>query len=82
MKKAKSSTKFLIFIAVLFILAVLFSLHFIKGNKDADYDDAKIKTNISTIATFDYSKVTTVEAEVKKLDREYGHCKKNKKRGL
>ena len=69
MKKAKSSTKFLIFIAVLFILAVLFSLHFIKGNKDADYDDAKIKTNISTIATFDYSKVTTVEAEVKKLER-------------
>lgn len=67
-KKTSNSTKFLIFIVVLLILVGLFFIQFFKGNRNADFEDAYIKTNISTIATFDYSKVTTIESQIKKLE--------------
>ncbi len=66
--KTANSSKFLIFIVVLLVLVGLFFIHFIKGNENANYAEKKIRTNISTIATFDYSKVTTIEAQIKKLE--------------
>ncbi|MCI5689030.1 GDSL-type esterase/lipase family protein [Anaerovoracaceae bacterium 42-11] len=67
-EKKTRSKKFLIFIIVLLLLVSLFFIQCFRGNEDADYSEKKIRTNISTIATFDYSKVTTIEAQIKKLE--------------
>ncbi len=67
-RKVSKNSKFLIFILILLLLVSLFFIHLLKGNKDADYDQSTIKTNVSTIATFDYSKVTTIEAQIKRLE--------------
>lgn len=39
-----------------------------KKNNSAEYSSTTINTNLSAIATFDYSKVTTVESKIKKLE--------------
>ncbi|MCI9640363.1 MAG: hypothetical protein HFE72_09635 [Emergencia sp.] len=67
-EKRTNSKKFLIFIIVLLLLVSLFFIQYFKSNEDADYSEKKIRTNISTIATFDYSKVTTIEAQIKNLE--------------
>ena len=60
--------KYLIFILVLLILVSLFFINFMKKNSSADYSSKTINTNLSAISTFDYSKVTTVESKIKKLE--------------
>ena len=67
-KDHTGNRKFLIFIIVLLILVSLFFIHLLRNNQNADYSEKKIKTNISTIATFDYSKVPTIEKAIKKLE--------------
>ena len=68
-KKRKQVNKtYMLFIIVLLILAVVFFFNLVRQNKTADYSDAKIKANVSAVATFDYSKVTTVEEEIEKLE--------------
>lgn len=58
----------MIFILVLLILVSLFFINFMKKNSSADYSSKTINTNLSAISTFDYSKVTTVESKIKKLE--------------
>lgn len=60
--------KYFIFIIVLLILASVFLFNFLRSNSKADYDSKTVKTNISTIATFDYSKVTSIEDEIRQLE--------------
>lgn len=53
---------------VLLILIILFFINLIRGNSPADYDKKTVRTSLAAISTFDYSKVTTVEKEIKKLE--------------
>ena len=63
--------KYLIFVIVLLILVSLFFINVFRHNKPADYSNKNVKVNISTIDTFNYSKVVTVEDQIKLLeDRE------------
>lgn len=62
------SKKFLIFIIVLLILICVFFINLFRGNSPADYDKKTVRTSLAAISTFDYSKVTTVEKEIKKLE--------------
>ena len=57
--------KYLIFIIVLFIFASIFLWNLLRENASFDYDNHRIKNNIATIATFDYSKVTSIEDEIR-----------------
>ncbi|MGN0659592.1 MAG: GDSL-type esterase/lipase family protein [Emergencia sp.] len=68
MRSRKEQRKFMIFIAVLLILAGLFFINFFKSNDSADYSSTRIRANLSAIATFDYSQVTTVEKQIKALE--------------
>ncbi|MFR7990357.1 MAG: GDSL-type esterase/lipase family protein [Anaerovoracaceae bacterium] len=67
-KKKRINKAYLLFILALLILVSLFFINFIRQNKAADYSSAKIKANVSAVATFDYSKVTTIEDQIKKLE--------------
>lgn len=60
--------KFLIFIAVLLILVSIFLFNLLRGNGKADYDEKTINTSLAAISTFDYSKVTTIEKQIKNLE--------------
>ncbi|MEE0741836.1 MAG: GDSL-type esterase/lipase family protein [Emergencia sp.] len=60
--------KYLIFIIVLFIFASIFLWNLLRENASFDYDNHRIKNNIATIATFDYSKVTSIEDEIRQLE--------------
>lgn len=62
------SKRYLIFLLVLLILVSLFFINFMKKNTSADYSSTTINANLSAISTFDYSKVTTVESKIKKLE--------------
>ena len=65
----KSHNKlYLIFVVVLLILVSLFFINFLRSNSPADTDNKVIKANISAISTFDYSKVISVEEQIKKLE--------------
>ncbi len=66
--KRKHGKKYLIFILVLLILVSLFFINFMRRNSSADYSSKTINANLSAISTFDYSKVTTVESKIKKLE--------------
>jgi len=60
--------KYVIFIVVILILMSIFLLNLAKHNKTADYSDKTVKGNISAISTFNFSKVTTIEDQVKALE--------------
>lgn len=65
----KSQNKiYLIFVVVLLILVSLFFINFLRSNSEADTDTKIIKANISAISTFNYSRVVTVEAQIRKLE--------------
>ncbi|SCK01124.1 GDSL-like Lipase/Acylhydrolase [uncultured Eubacterium sp.] len=66
--KRTHGKKYLIFILVLLILVSLFFINFMRKNSSADYSSKTINANLSAISTFDYSKVTTVESKIKKLE--------------
>lgn len=67
-KQKTTSRKYVLFIFVLLILVSLFFINLVRYNRTADYSSAAVKANVSAIATFDYSKVTTVEEQIKKLE--------------
>ncbi|NLD11724.1 MAG: hypothetical protein GX671_08255 [Clostridiales bacterium] len=60
--------KYLVFLAVLFILLIVFIFNLIHMNHNADYSDQTVRGNISTISSFNYSNVATVEDQVRALD--------------
>lgn len=66
--KLKGNLKYLFFIIVLLILVSAFFMNFFRQNEPDDYNEHKILENLSAISTFDYSEVTTVEKELKKLE--------------
>ncbi len=61
--------KLILFLIVLLILVSLFLINLFKQNSSADYSNRRIRENLSAITTFDYSKVTTIESEIEKLER-------------
>lgn len=67
-KKKSHSKLYLIFVIVLLILVSLFFINFLKSNQEADTTGKAVKANISAISTFNYSRVVTVEAQIKKLE--------------
>lgn len=60
--------KYMIFIVVLLILVSVFFINFLRHNSSADYSEKKIRENLSTVSTFDYCKVSTIENEIKQLE--------------
>lgn len=66
--KNVKTKRYLIFILVLFVLVCVFLFNLIHQNSKADFDKDTINKNLSTISTFDFSKVSTVEEQVKALD--------------
>ena len=53
-------------VTVIFFVTFLFNLF--SCNKNADYDKKTINKSLAEIVTFDYSRVTTVESEIKFLE--------------
>lgn len=66
--KKKSNLTYLIFLIVLLALASLFFVNFMRQNQPADYSDKNVRINISTISTFDYSEVPTVESRIRQIE--------------
>ena len=65
----KKQRKLIGFLVVLLILVSLFLTNLCRQNSSADYSDKRIRANLSAIATFDYSKVSTIESEIQDLER-------------
>jgi len=61
--------KYLIFLIILLVLALIFIFNCFRHNSSADYSDNSVKGNLSTITTFNFSKVATIEDQVKALDK-------------
>lgn len=68
-KNAQKQKRLILFLLVLLILVSLFLINFFRQNSSADYSDKRIRANLSAIATFDYSKVSTIESEIRNLER-------------
>lgn len=68
--KRSHNRLYLIFVVVLLVLVSLFFVNFLRNNSPADIneDTTTIKANIATISTFDYSKVVSIEEQIKKLE--------------
>jgi hypothetical protein len=60
--------KYLIFLIIILVLAVVFLFNCFRHNSTADYSDKTVKGNLSAITTFNFSKVATIEDQVKALD--------------
>ena len=60
--------KYLIFLVVLLLLLCVFLFNILHHNHNAEYSNNTVKSNISAISKFDFSKVTTVENQVKALN--------------
>lgn len=60
--------KYLIFIIVLLIFISIFIINLLRHNSSADYSNRQIRQNLSAISTFDYSKVSTIEDKIRKLE--------------
>lgn len=65
----KKQKKMIGFLIVLLVLVSLFLTNLCRHNSSADYSDKRIRANLSAIATFDYSKVSTIESEIENLER-------------
>lgn len=76
------SKKFLVFLIVLLILVSIFFINLFKGNGKADYDDNSIKLSLAAISTFDYSKVTTIEDQIRNLEATEGKSNFDFTKGL
>lgn len=66
--RIKGNRKYLVFVVVLLILVSVFFINFCRGNSSSGDSDRKIKQNLATISTFDYSTVSTIEKELKNLE--------------
>lgn len=60
--------KYLIFIVAILVFTSIFLWNLLRANTNADYDNRTVKTNIAAIATFDYSKVSSIEDEIRQLE--------------
>ena len=68
-KHRKKQKNLICFLIVLLVLVSLFLTNLFRHNRSADYSDKRIRANLSAIATFDYSKVSTIESEIRNLER-------------
>lgn len=67
-KKKYKFTGYTLFILIIAIFSITFFIHFFRWNSDAPFKDKTIYTSLAAIQTFDYSKVTSVESEIKLLE--------------
>lgn len=64
----KKPAKYIIFLLILIVFAVTFLLNLFSCNKDAEVKEKTINESMAALTAFDYSKVTTVEAELERLE--------------
>lgn len=58
-----------LFVMIVFLFSAGFSLHFFRINKNAGVDRHAIDTGLAAISAFDYENVSTVEDEIRKLEK-------------
>lgn len=71
-----------LFSVTLLIFLLIFTFNLFSCNKNADYDKRTINRSLAEILTFDYSKVTAVESEIKFLETEEASSTFDKDRPL
>ena len=67
-KQKKKPLKYTIFLLILIVFAVTFLLNLFSCNRNAKVSEKTINESMAALTSFDYSKVTTVESELEKLE--------------
>jgi hypothetical protein len=57
---------------LLLLFIVLFFMNFFRSNRSADYSNVQVQQDLTAISTFDYSNVSSVEAQIRNLERKEG----------
>lgn len=67
-KSGKKPVKYIIFLLVLIVFAVTFLFNLFSCNRNAEVKEKTMNESIAALTAFDYSKVTTVESEIERLE--------------
>ena len=67
-KSGKKPVRYIIFLLILLVFAVTFLLNLFSCNRDADVLEKTMNESMAALTAFNYSKVTTVESELERLE--------------